>query len=247
MMEFEYGCTDPQTPTHFQALRFYAYANYPLRQRLITLFGWALMLSVSWVTQAQTAGTRPPELTPQEVVGRAIAEFQDVLSQAIKHPSESPPDPLTTMDRVIARNADIPHMSRLVLGGHWWKASGEEQKQFIGLFQRFASRLATLMVSLGTPTDASGINIIFLPVRNVNDNRHHTMVYTLVSSGSDKIRMDYCLHRQQDRWTIYDVVVDGVGLIKPVRASVDSVVRTGGIDGLIARIEHKVTQGLTLR
>lgn len=73
------------------------------------------------------------------------------------------------------------------------------------------------------------------------------MVYTLVSSGSDKIRMDYCLRRQQDQWTIYDVVVDGVGFINPVRASVDNLVRTRGIDGLIARIEHKVTQRLALR
>lgn len=128
----------------------------------MTLLGLALMLSVSWVTQAQTDGTRASEVTPQEVVGRAIAEFQEVLSQAIKHPSGSPPDLLTTMDRVISRNADIPHMSRLVLGAHWREATGEEQEQFTGLFQQFVARLATLMASLGTSTDASGINIIFL-------------------------------------------------------------------------------------
>jgi phospholipid transport system substrate-binding protein len=200
------------------------------------------MLSVSLATQAQTTGSRVSEADPQEVVGRAIMEFQEALSQASDHPSGALPKLLTTMDRVISRNADIPHISRLVLGVHWRQATGAEQEQFIGLFQRFVSRLATLMASLGTPTDVSSSNIIFLPARTVGDHRRHAIVPTLVSSGSYQVRMDYCLRRKQDLWTIYDVVMDGVSFVQPVRASVDSFARNHGIDGLIVRLEQKVSQ-----
>jgi phospholipid transport system substrate-binding protein len=205
------------------------------------------MLSVSMATRAQTTAVHIPEKSAQEVVGRAITEFQQALSEPSDDPNGSLPTRLTTIERVISRNVDIRRTSRLVLGAHWPDATGEERKQFIALFHRFVSRIAVLMASLGTPTDATDINISFLPTRTLGDNRYHTIVRTVVSSGSDQVRMDYYLHREQDLWAIYDVVMDGVSFVRPVRASVDSFALNHGIDGLIARLEQKVTETLAMQ
>lgn len=57
------------------------------------------------------------------------------------------------------------------------------------------------------------------------------------------MRVKYRLCNDQGAWKIYDVVVDYISFGKLTQASVSSVVRQQGVDGLISLLKQKVGTG----
>ena len=49
------------------------------------------------------------------------------------------------------------------------------------------------------------------------------------------------MHKTNDGWKIYDIVVEGVSLVLTYRSEFDQVVKQEGIDGLIKRLSQKNT------
>jgi phospholipid transport system substrate-binding protein len=69
------------------------------------------------------------------------------------------------------------------------------------------------------------------------------VVATRVTTQSDQeIPIDYYLHQQQGRWLIYDVIIEGVGLINNYRAQIDEILSSSSYDQLIQRMKAKLAE-----
>ncbi len=133
-----------------------------------------------------------------------------------------------------------------MLGRHWRQATDGQREQLVTLFHRFACKLLTLTNSTASATDGSGgiVNITFLPAHISDNDGDRAMVYTLVSfKDAEDMRVNYRLRNDQGAWKIYDVMVDGISFVKLMEASVSSVVRQRGVDGLISLLKQKVSTG----
>lgn len=53
-------------------------------------------------------------------------------------------------------------------------------------------------------------------------------------------QIEYRLVRKQDHWLIYDVLVDGVGLVDGYHAQFDRLIRRDGPAELIDRMQRKL-------
>jgi phospholipid transport system substrate-binding protein len=69
------------------------------------------------------------------------------------------------------------------------------------------------------------------------------VVATRVMTQSDQeIPIDYYLHQQQGRWLIYDVIIEGVGLISNYRAQIAEILDSSSYDQLIQRMKAKLAE-----
>jgi phospholipid transport system substrate-binding protein len=80
------------------------------------------------------------------------------------------------------------------------------------------------------------------PLRMKPDDTDVTVHNQYVRAGGGKpVQLDYQMHKTDQGWKIYDIVVEGVSLVLTYRSEFDSVVKQQGIDGLIKRLADKNT------
>jgi len=65
-------------------------------------------------------------------------------------------------------------------------------------------------------------------------------VPTLIKHNNLDIPIHYKLHKTQDRWRVYDVVIEGVSLVRNYRTQFSSIIKKEKYAGLVQRIDEKL-------
>lgn len=126
-------------------------------------------------------------------------------------------------------------MSQRALSRNWKKATPQQQKKFVELFSKLLEN--TYVGRLEAYTNEK---VVYLRERNKNAKR--AVVYTYIATGSADIPINYKLARKNDKWLIYDVVIEEVSLISNFRSSYAEIIKRDGMDGLLSKMEKKVTE-----
>ena len=64
-------------------------------------------------------------------------------------------------------------------------------------------------------------------------------VQTKVVSPKVQIPLDYRLLIKNDEWRVYDVVIDGVSLMKNYRGQFSRIIKSSNYDGLLEQLRNK--------
>ncbi|HEC28335.1 MAG TPA: ABC transporter substrate-binding protein [Gammaproteobacteria bacterium] len=126
-------------------------------------------------------------------------------------------------------------MSQRTLSRYWKKATPQQQKQFVSLFSKLLEN--TYVGRLEAYTNEK---VVYLRERNKNAKR--AVVYTQIETGSTEIPINYKLARKNDKWLIYDVVIEEVSLISNFRSSYAEIIKKEGMDGLLSKMEKKLAE-----
>jgi len=126
--------------------------------------------------------------------------------------------------------------ARACLGKYWSKRTPAEQKEFITLFSSFlkatyADKIATYYDNLAK-IDYQGEKVVdgFASVKTLiksKANYEHPVEYRLEKSGDGA------------SWKVYDVVIEGVSLIKNYRDQFDGIIARSSYEGLIKELKTR--------
>ncbi|HSW71028.1 MAG TPA: ABC transporter substrate-binding protein [Gammaproteobacteria bacterium] len=165
-----------------------------------------------------------------------------VLAQLRSHQDELKAHP----DRIygIAEHSIIPHvdfveMGRWIAGRNAWKkASESDQAAFIAAFKTLVVR--TYATSLLQYTDQT---VEFMPLKSSTEKER--LQVTSYINGGDRgpIKMDYRLIKQGAEWLVYDIVIEGVSLLKGYQAQFSADVRQQGLNYVTNKIKAHNGQG----
>lgn len=137
------------------------------------------------------------------------------------------------IERVILPRVDFEAFSRLTLARHWRQASDEQRQAFTREFRELLIR--TYAASL---SEYSGEKIEYIKERQAEDGR--ALVNTrIVRPDGPAIPVDYRLRLNDDKWQVYDIVIDGVSLIINYRSSFQQTIRQQGLDALIQQMAER--------
>ncbi len=138
---------------------------------------------------------------------------------------------------VVASSFDFPTISATVVGGMQWRALTDAQRSTMERTFRELT-LATYADRFTGYSDERFQTIVQRPLRS-----GRTLVRTeLVVPDAEPVRLDYVLHRVDDAWRIVNILADGVSDLSVKRAEYSSILRTGGFDLLIARLEEQIVE-----
>jgi phospholipid transport system substrate-binding protein len=132
---------------------------------------------------------------------------------------------------------DFQEATRLAVGRAWQQANPEQKKKLVDEFRSMLVRTYS-----GAIQAYQGQTMKVQPLRMKPDDTDVTVHNQYIRAGGGKpVQLDYQMHKTEQGWKIYDIVVEGVSLVLTYRSEFDSVVKQQGIDGLIKRLADKNT------
>jgi phospholipid transport system substrate-binding protein len=140
--------------------------------------------------------------------------------------------------RAKMRNLIFPKFNFLEMGKrslgtkNWRKISPDERKAFVDLFGKLLEN--SYANKLESYSDEK-INYIDEIVKG-----KYAMVKTEVVRKNDLINVDYKLIESPSEWRVYDIVVEGVSLIKNYRSQFGKIIHNDSFDVLMDKLSTKV-------
>jgi len=131
---------------------------------------------------------------------------------------------------------DFEELSRRTLGRDWKKMKPEQEKEFVQLFREllqgvYADRLLAY----------SDQKIIFGKETMLKKGRAEVQSY-LQTSDSKKIPLFYRLTDKSGSWKVYDVIIEGVSMVKNYRTQFRQILAKDSPDKLLQVLRDKVNK-----
>ncbi len=170
--------------------------------------------------------------TPKSHIETTIGEILKVLSDSSLKGSERTKERRETVVDVIEKGFDFKEMSRRTLGKHWKNLKNDEQEEFVRLFSRLIEN------SYITKIDRySDEKVVYLKERVKGK---YAQVDTEIISKSVTIPIKYSLKKSNPGWSIYDVKVEGVSLVRNYKSQFGAILSKGSYKELKVQLEEKL-------
>ena len=138
----------------------------------------------------------------------------------------------TKIDELVIPKLNIILMSKIVLGRDNWTSSNDYQKrEFQKAFRSLMVR--TYMKSL---TTFDGEKIKYMPFK-AGKRPNIARVNTIYLLSDGELPVSYRLKFiESDGWKVFDIIIDGVSLLKNYRTDFQEHIQNNGINSLIAAL-----------
>lgn len=169
--------------------------------------------------------------SPTDAVRGTVDQVLRILDDpALKAPAKLLPR-RRMLEDVIATRFDYAEMSKRALAAYWVPLTPAERTEFVALFKSFLSdSYAEKIEGYG------GQQIVYLSERIEGS---YAEVRTELRSEKTTIPLDYRLIAKEGRWHAYDIVADGVSLVKNYRSQFYTVIRDSSYQELVKKLREQ--------
>jgi len=196
------------------------------------LIARAFVLLAAFLTagaaQAQDAGA------PDVLVKNVTLEVVDLITKDKEIQSGSRAKLIQLIDAKVLPHFDFPAMTALAMGQSWGKANADQKKR---LTEEFKTLLVRTYASALSAYSTQKFD--FRPLRAKPTDTDVTVNVRVIQPGAQPVPIDYSMEKTAAGWKVYDVMVGGVSLVANYRTEFASMVREGGIEGLIKNLQAK--------
>jgi phospholipid transport system substrate-binding protein len=200
------------------------------RRHPLWTFILAMLIALSCSRPALAAD---PQARVREILEAVSAVMHDPQLQGVAHEGERK----QRVRQIIFDTFAFDEMARIALGSHWSGLTSPQRTEFVGLFGNVFERAYTRLV------------LRFLPERETTygaatSTHPRAVVQTtlIVRKTNEQLPVDYRLIEKEQRWRVYDVVVDGISLASNYRAQFDRIIRSSSYDTLVQKIKAQLAQ-----
>lgn len=137
---------------------------------------------------------------------------------------------------VVHESMDLPFITRVALGRSWADMSAAERDAMVDLFSRWT------VANYAARFDGySGERFEVVSAKPSRKGRE--LVRTVLEVGDDSaadVSLDYLLRENDGKWRIINVIANGVSDLSLKRADYGAVIKTQGLDALIAKLNDQI-------
>jgi phospholipid transport system substrate-binding protein len=191
------------------------------------------LLSVGWVSTLGWATTETPTALIQQTTTQVLGILRDPRLQGPAKQQERQARLRDIADQVF----DWAAMARSALAFHWRSLTAQQRQEFGPLFKKVVEQAYTGRLAQAARREKA------IRYTSEQEGASQAVVATRVmTQGGQEVPIDYYLHKQQGRWLIYDVVIEGVGLVSNYRAQIDEILSSSSYDRLIQRMKARLAE-----
>lgn len=188
-----------------------------------------LFLTLLPLTQQVSAATPDPTEQLKPVVDKVVSLLKD--AEFRKKPVVEQSDVIV---KIVAERFDFREMSKRVMGKQWRTLNPEQKDQFVDLFTKLLQYVYINQVD--------GYLDKKIEFTDQRIRRDRAEVKTLLVGADKRIPVSYIMLLEKDNWMAYDIVVEGVSLIRNYMEQISTVLRDEKFPGLIKMLENKITK-----
>jgi len=173
---------------------------------------------------------------PLEELHRAELALETTVHRRI--PEWSPEADATTLrvGAILGGIIDYERIAKSALAADWDKLTDEQRRSFLSRFTLLTNQAftAALLRSESRPR-----------LESERISGEYATVFATIVSGRPRSahaaeHMEYRLSEKGGRWLVYDVLVDDVSLIDSYRTQFASLMRHGGFEEIMSRMQRKL-------
>jgi len=199
-----------------------------MRKRLFTIV--LLMSALLFLPLQVNAATAKETVVTQ--VNKILAKLKEPsfkdLSTDVK---------IAEVRKIINEVFDYNELSKRTLGRNWKKFSPEQQKEFIDLFGAvlenvYADRILAYtqeVIEFGNDTELK--------------KGQYEVESNIITSDNKKIPMNYRLIEEDGQWRVYDIVIEGVSMVKNYRGQFNEILSKKSPEDLLETLRKKGDKG----
>jgi len=197
------------------------------RFRLIALCKIGVVLSLLWCWNAWAAES-PLELV-RLTTEQAVAVLQNLSLK------DRPQERAEKFWQITLPRFDTQEIAKRCLGPHWNEITEEQRKEFVQLFVELVKRAYQSTLEHHT-SDAQ----FSFDQERIEGDVAEVDTRILAPSQEKPLSVNYRLHREGDKWLIYDVVAENVSLVRNYRNQFDRILKDSSYEGLVQALKKKI-------
>ncbi len=186
--------------------------------------GMIVLLMLLGVTVASA------EQTATEAVRGTIDEVIHILnSEELNQPGRSV-ERRQKIEHVIRERVNYEDMAKWALGWSWIELGDLERQEFVALFVQLLRDTVA-----GRIDNYADEQVLYLSEQH---EENCAEVRTKLSGRKMDTLLDFRLADRDGHWYVYDVVIDGVGLVSNYHAQFASIIREHSYAGLVTKMKE---------
>lgn len=167
---------------------------------------------------------------PQQELKKAI----DAGIGILKEPDLDEKQRIEKLRVVLYPRFDFKEMAMRSLGSHWRRRTPEQQEEFTKLFTSLLEQ--TYARNIGS---YDGQQVIYTGEQI--DGKYAQVDSKIVDKKGREFEVDYRMLNRDNRWVIYDVVIENISLVNNYRAQFNRVITRNSYDQLIDKMRGKAS------
>ena len=139
-------------------------------------------------------------------------------------------DNLAMIDDVVKNSYDLEKMGKIIIGVDWKQMNKKTQKEFVNVFKRF--------ISVNYFRRFNKINELHFEhqtVTNIEDK--FKLARVILTADNEKLKIDYLLGFKNEKWKIFDVLLDGsISEVATKKSDFKKIIEEEGLSGLVKNL-----------
>lgn len=199
-------------------------ANKVLQFIIVTVF----ILCLFSVTAAATA--------PTEAIKSTVDAILDTLKDKALSVPEKKEERRGRIRSLIRDRFDFEEMSKRSLAKHWKGLSAEDKKEFVDIFSDLLE--SSYIGKIEGYTDEK----ITYDNEKIKRKGKYAEINTTIVTKDVDIPLDYKLISKDDKWWVYDVVIEGVSFISTYRSQYNKIIIRESFPKLLESMRNKLKE-----
>ena len=161
-----------------------------------------------------------------------LRAYSEKVIKVLDDPTLRAQDRRSAVRKIADEIFDVAETAKRALARHWQGRTPAEREEFIRLFADLLERTYIARID-----QYGGERIQY--VSEMVDGDTATVRARVVTRQGTEVPVESRMLRREDRWFIYDVLIENVSLIANYRAQFDKIVRTSSYEELVRRLKTK--------
>ncbi|MDF1577597.1 MAG: ABC transporter substrate-binding protein [Desulfobulbales bacterium] len=179
--------------------------------------------------------TAAASITPLEQIRETVGSILTVMQDKELSGPERRGERRERIMALVQHRFDFAEMSQRTLGRDWKNRTDAEKKEFQHLFAELLKN-----TYIGRVDAHSDEKIEYARELFSQNDPYRARVYTNIIKNGRGIPINYSLVKKGDEWFVYDVIIEGVSLVRNYRNEFGRILGQEDFAGLVKRMREKI-------
>ena len=139
-------------------------------------------------------------------------------------------DNLEMIDDVVKNSYDLEKMGKIIIGVDWKQMNKKTQKEFVNVFKRFIS-----VNYFRRFNKINELDFEHQTVKVIGDK--FKLARVILTADNEKLKIDYLLGFKNEKWKIFDVLIDGsISEVATKKSDFKKIIKEQGVSGLVKNL-----------
>ena len=204
-----------------------------IRTITIRLLAVCIACSLGLFAPARAEAASEARRTLEDTVNRVLKELHrpDGADQAKRKEIQA------NIEHIVLTLFSFEELSMRTVGPNWKNFTPDQRTRFIDAFANLLRERYTGALEDYNSTGSESVT--YLRESPVGSSGDRVQIDTTVMVNNKPVPVNYRMQRGSGGWVVYDISIEGVGMIQNYRSQFQSVLQRGSVEELIALVRAR--------